>query len=83
MSVMTGCAWIAEQSATSVNEAIKTQRDAASASKANINRSLMLVLEFNYFFATSTAYTCVAPCIFERNTIHFISGVNVTFGSNW
>jgi len=22
-------------------------------------------------FATSTAYTCVAPCMFDRNTIHF------------
>ncbi len=31
--------------------------------------------------ATSTAYTCVAPCMFERKTIHFPSGVKVTFGS--
>ena len=32
--------------------------------------------------ATSTAYTCVGPCMFERNTIHLPSGVKVTFGSS-
>jgi len=33
-------------------------------------------------FVTSTAYTCVWPCMLERNTTHFLSGVIVTFGSN-
>ena len=32
-------------------------------------------------FAISTAYVCTAPCMFERKTIHFPSGVKVTFGS--
>jgi hypothetical protein len=32
--------------------------------------------------ATSTAYTCVAPRMFERNTTHLLSGVIVTFGSS-
>ena len=32
--------------------------------------------------ATSTAYTCVAPCMLERNTTHWLSGVIVTFGSS-
>jgi hypothetical protein len=32
--------------------------------------------------ATSTAYTCVAPCMLERNTTHLLSGVIVTFGSS-
>ena len=31
---------------------------------------------------TSAAYTCVAPCMFERNTTHLLSGVIVTFGSS-
>ena len=36
-----------------------------------------------YFrFATSTAYTCVGPCMLERNTTHLLSGVMVTFGSS-
>src|SRR5262249_6894946 len=33
-------------------------------------------------FATSPAYTCVAPCMFERNTTHLLSGGMVTFGSS-
>jgi len=32
-------------------------------------------------FATSTAYTWFAPCMFERNTSHLSSGVKLTFGS--
>jgi hypothetical protein len=32
--------------------------------------------------ATSTAYTCEAPCMFERNTTHLPSGVNVALGSS-
>ena len=32
--------------------------------------------------ASSAAYTCVAPCILERNTTHLLSGVIVTFGSS-
>ena len=33
-------------------------------------------------FATSTAKTCVGPSILDRNTTHFMSGENVTLGSN-
>src|SRR5262249_52383707 len=32
--------------------------------------------------ATSTAYTCVLPCMLERNTTHLLSAVIVTFGSS-
>ncbi len=32
-------------------------------------------------FATSTAYTWLWPCMFERNTSHLLSGVKFTFGS--
>jgi len=32
-------------------------------------------------FAISTANTCVGPSMFERKTIHFMSGVKVTLGS--
>ena len=34
-----------------------------------------------FLFAISTAYTWRSPCILLRNTIHFPSGVKVTFGS--
>ena len=33
-------------------------------------------------FVISTAKTCVGPNMFERNTIHFMSGVKVTLGSS-
>lgn len=33
-------------------------------------------------FAISTAKTCTGPSMFDRKMIHFMSGENVTFGSN-
>ena len=38
--------------------------------------------EVPVLFVTATAYTCVGPCMLERNTTHLLSGVMVTFGSS-
>ncbi len=39
------------------------------------------VCSIHLAFCISTANTCVGPNMFERKTIHFMSGVKVTFGS--
>ena len=53
-------------------------------SQANQPRRLQLNARerFYFAFAISTANTWTGPSMLDRNTIHFMSGEKVTFGSS-
>jgi polygalacturonase len=65
---------------------IKAGRDADGLRVARPTRDIIIrdcvIRDASAGLATSTAYTWLAPCMLERNTIHLASGVKLTFGSS-